>query len=244
MEIRVGKTANAKTRLNKLLADNSEHAAANDLLGIVFFSEKEFAKAEQYFQAQLKVSPKSSVVYARLANARSAQDDLDGATKTFEEGLEQVPDNARLMIGLAGIKERQKDYDAAIVLYEKILVLRPGNAVSMNNIAALLSDHRTDTASLDKAAEHAEALAKANQPAFQDTAGWVYYRRGEYDKALSLLKGVVEKMPNVPVFQYHLGMTYYKTGDKAAAKEQLSQAVGENANYTGVEEARALLKDL
>ena len=244
VEIRVGKTANAKTRLNKLLADNPEHAAANDLLGIVFFSEKEFAKAEQYFLAQLKVSPKSSVVYARLANARSAQDDLDGATKTFEEGLEQVPDNTRLMIGLAGIKERQKDYDAAISLYEKILVLQPGNAVSVNNVAALLSDHRSDAASLEKAAEYAEKLVKAKQPAFQDTAGWVYYRRGEYDKALGILKGVVEKMPDVPVFQYHLGMTYYKTGDKAAAKEQLSQAVGENANYTGVEEARALLKDL
>ena len=244
VEIRSGKAANAKARLDKLLKENPEHVAANDLLGIVYLSEKEFSKAEQSFMKQLKINPESAVVYTQLANARSAQDNLDGATKAFEEGLEKVPDNTRLMIGLAGIKERQKDYDAAISLYEKILVLQPGNAVSVNNVAALLSDHRTDAASLDKAAEHAETLAKAKQPAFQDTAGWVYYRRGEYDKALGILKGVVEKTPNVPVFHYHLGMTYYKTSDKAAAKEQLSQAVGENANYTGVEEARALLKDL
>ena len=125
-----------------------------------------------------------------------------------------------------------------------MLAKQPGNAVSVNNLAAILSDHRTDTASLDKAAEYAETLVKANQPAFQDTAAWVYYRRGEYDKALDILKGVVEKMPNVPVFQYHLGMTYYKKGDKAAAKEHLSLAISENANYTGVDEAREILESL
>jgi len=88
------------------------------------------------------------------------------------------------------------------------------------------------------------ALEKTNQPAFLDTAGWVYYRSGDYNKAAEILKNVVEKAPKVPVFQYHLGMVYYKQGNKDAAREHLSKATEGEYNYQGVEEARATLKSM
>jgi tetratricopeptide (TPR) repeat protein len=130
------------------------------------------------------------------------------------------------LIGLAGIREQQQDYEGAIAIYEKVLEKQPGNAISTNNLAALLADHRSDEASLAKVIELSAKLEKANQPAFLDTAGWVYYRKGDYDKAPEILQNVVEKTPKVPVFQYHLGMVYYKQGNKDA------------------EEARATLKSM
>ena len=155
-----------------------------------------------------------------------------------------MPGNPQLLIGLAGVLERQQDYDAAITIYEQVLEQQPDNAISINNLAALLSDHRTDAASLDKAAELAEKLEKTNQPAFLDTAGWVYYRKGDYDKALPILKRVVDEAPQVPVFQYHLGMTYFQKGDKAAAKQHLTLATAGDYSYQGIEEARATLESL
>ena len=74
----------------------------------------------------------------------------------FDAGLKVLPGNPQLLIGLAGVLERQQDYDAAISKYEQVLEQQPGNAISINNLAALLSDHRTDAASLDKAAELSE----------------------------------------------------------------------------------------
>ncbi|MEN8761201.1 MAG: tetratricopeptide repeat protein, partial [Thiogranum sp.] len=150
----------------------------------------------------------------------------------------------QLLIGLAGVHERQKDYEAAISVYEKLLGQQPDNAISINNLAALLADHRADAASLDQAAELAVKLEKAKQPAFLDTAGWVYYRNGDYAKAAGILKRAVELSPEVPVFQYHLGMTYFKLGDKAAASEHLTRATDGEFSYEGVEEARATLKGL
>jgi predicted Zn-dependent protease len=85
-------------------------------------------------------------------------------------------------------------------------------------------------------------LEKTNQPAFLDTAAWVHYRNGDYDKAAEILKGVVDKAPKVPVFQYHLGMVYFKQGDMAAAREHLTRATDGDFNYSGIEEARATLK--
>ena len=96
----------------------------------------------------------------------------------------------------------------------------------------------------DKAAELAAKLEKTEKPAFLDTAGWIYYRKGDYDKAAEILKGVVEKAPQVPVFQYHLGMAYLNLGDKAAASEHLTRATDGEFSYEGIEEARAALKGL
>lgn len=236
--------AKAEKRLLAILKDNPQHRAANDLLGMLYMAKKDFARAEQAFQRQIEINPNSDVVYTQLAQARLAQDNPDGAVKALEKGLEVLPDSVRLLVSLAGARERQKDYQGAIGLYEKVLERQPGNAISTNNLAALLSDHRSDQASLDKAAQLAATLEKTRQPAFRDTAGWVYYRRGDYDKAVEILKGVVEKAPQVPVFQYHLGMAYLKQGDKAAARAHLGKAVGEKATYPGIDEARKALAGL
>jgi tetratricopeptide (TPR) repeat protein len=244
LEVKQGKADAAEQRLNAMLEKDPEHRSANDLLGIVYMARKDPAKAEAAFERQIEINPKSATVYAQLAQARMAGGNATGAAQAYEEGLKQLPDDTRLMIGLAGLRERQQDYDAAIALYEKVLAKQPDNALSTNNLAALLADQRTDEASLVKAAELSTKLEKTNQPAFLDTAGWVYYRKGDYDKAAEILKGVVEKAPKVPVFQYHLGMVYYKQGNKAAAREHLTKATDGDYDYQGVEEARATLKSL
>lgn len=190
------------------------------------------------------IAPKIVTVYSELARSRMAGGNLTGAAEAYADGLKKVPDDNGLMIGLAVVRERQRDYDAAIALYEKVLEKQPGNAFSTNNLAALLVDHRSDRASLARAARLSVKLEKTGQPAFLDTAAWVYYRQGDYGKAAEILKGVVEKAPQVPVFQYHLGMTYYQQGDKVAARVHLEKATDGNADYPGIEEARAILKTL
>jgi tetratricopeptide (TPR) repeat protein len=244
LEVRQGKTDDALQRLQAILKENPDHPSANDLLGVVYLGNKDYAKAEAAFQRQVELNPAGSTVYSQLAQARVGAGNLDGAAQAFEAGLTQMPGDTRLLVGLAGVRERQQAYDEAIALYEKVLETQPDNAISTNNLAALLADHRSDAASLSRAAELSGKLEKSSQPAFQDTAAWVYYRKGEYDKAAGILQNVVKKAPNVRVFQYHLGMVYYRQGDKAAAREYLTRATTGDHDYPGVEEARVTLKSL
>ena len=234
----------AEQRLLAILEENPQHRSANDLLGAVYLSKKDFAKAEKAFERQLEINADISATYSRLAQTRIAQDNLAGALAAIEQGLKVLPDNPQLLTGLAGMQERQKDYEAAIATYEQLLEKQPNNAIGINNLAALLSDHRSDAVSLDKAAEMAGKLEKTQQPAFRDTAGWIYYRKGEYGRAVEILKGVVDQAPEVPVFRYHLGMAYLKLGDKSAASEHLTRATDGDYSYQGVEEAQQALKDL
>jgi Flp pilus assembly protein TadD len=146
-------------------------------------------------------------------------------------------------MGLAAVYERQGNTDAAIELYEKVLAKHPENAIAVNNLASLLSDNRTDEKSLARAKELAAKLEPVQQPALRDTLGWVYYRTGDYAKAVEVLEGVVNAMPKAAIFQYHLGMAYAKTGDKAKAKATLTKAL-ELGDFSGADEARKVLNSL
>ncbi len=179
-----------------------------------------------------------------LAGLSAGQGDLAKAAEILQKGVVSSPDNPRYVLGYAQIREQQGRYDEAISTYEQFLEKSPGNVLAINNLAALLADHRDDEQSLKKAKELADKLAATDQPALLDTLGWVHYRLGEYTEAVKVLTGVVEKAPDVPVFNYHLGMAYLKQGNKQAARDYLSKAVGEKYNYTGVDEARKALAEL
>jgi tetratricopeptide (TPR) repeat protein len=242
-ELALGKPEAAKARLSAILQKEPDYPAANDLLGVVYLQEKKFTEAEAAFAKQLEISPKSAVVYNQLAVARLAQDNSAGAIATFEDGLKVLPDDPQLLLGLAGVYERKKDYDQALQLYEKVLAKNPDNLIAINNVAALLADHKSDEASLKRAKELATRLADAEQPALRDTLGWVNYRLGDYDAAVSLLQGVVDKAPEVAIFQYHLGMALYQQGDKAGAKTHLSKAI-ELGEFEGSAEAKQVLEGM
>jgi tetratricopeptide (TPR) repeat protein len=192
----------------------------------------------------LEALPGDTRLLTGLAGMYTQWGDLDKAATVFEQALAEFPDNQQIALGLAGIRERQQQYDAAIEIYERLHQQDPENLILINNLAALLSDHRKDEKSLARAKDLALKLADSKQPALLDTLGWVHYRLGEYDQAAAVLSGVVEQAPEVPVFRYHLGMTYYRQGDTRAAKDILSGAVADEYNYAGVDEARRVYAEL
>ena len=74
-----------------------------------------------------------------------------------------------------------------------------------------------------KYAQQAVELAPDN-PAVQDTLGWVYCRKGIYVSAIRYLKTAVEK-DSTPLRKYHLGMAYLKAGDRDLGQRMLTAAL-------------------
>ncbi len=200
--------------------------------------------AMQTLEQGLQAVPGDPELMLNLAALKYDLGDIEGAIGIYKQGMETAPENERFPLGLAGIYEHQNKYEDAISVYEKLLEKSPDNLVAVNNLAVLLSEHRTDEQSKSRALELALRLADSDQPALRDTLGWIYYLAGDYDKAADILSGVVEKAPEVGVFRYHLGMTYYKQGDFRAARDILSKAVAEDKHYDGVETARRVYAEI
>ncbi|MCK4910979.1 MAG: tetratricopeptide repeat protein, partial [Thermodesulfovibrionales bacterium] len=68
-----------------------------------------------------------------------------------------------------------------------------------------------------------------------DSLGWVYYKMGNYKKALKILKKATGIVQDDPVIFEHLGDAYIATGNSAKAKEAWLRAL-ESHEKTGTEE--------
>lgn len=76
---------------------------------------------------------------------------------------------------------------------------------------------------LDLALAYAQTARRQRQddPTIADTLGWIYYKKDDSLKAVTLLSEATEKLPENPLVQYHFGMAQRKNGDVAGATRSL-----------------------
>ena len=165
-------------------------------------------EAVKSFQAAIDRQPKNMVGYRALADYYVGQKKTDDALKVIRAGLEAQPDSFAMRLSLAGALELKGDYDGAIAEYERLLNQQSGSLIVANNLASLLSDRRTDKASLERAYALAVGLRKTQVPQFKDTLGWVQHQRGDHKAAVPLLEEAAAELPNMAMVRYHLGMSY------------------------------------
>ena len=175
------------------------------MLGSVQLLKDAPIEALKSFRAAVEKQPKDANGYQALADFYVREKNNDEAVKIIRAGLKEQPDSFALHMVLGGVLERMGDYEAAIAEYEYLLRQQPGSLAVANELASLLSDHRTDKASLERAYSLAMVLRKSPISMYKDTLGWVYYQRGDYKNAVPLLEEAAAERPDSGVIQYHLG---------------------------------------
>jgi tetratricopeptide (TPR) repeat protein len=233
--------ARAVQRIRQILKIHPQFALAQNLLGEVYLVQKRTADAEAAFTKALEADNKLVAAYRNLAAVQVAKGSMAEAVRVYQRGIDATLGDASLRFALATLHERQDEPEPAAALYEQILKREPGHMAAINNLAMLLVVTSTDAAQLERAKKLADRLKASANPAFLDTAGWVYYKRGEYDDAVAYLEKAVQGLPKVPVLHYHLGMAAAAKGDAAAARAHLEEALKGRADFPGADEARAEL---
>ena len=62
-------------------------------------------------------------------------------------------------------------------------------------------------------------------PPFQDTYGWILYRQGNFEEAITYLEPAAAAIPNDPLVQYHLAAAYQAVGQEQRALAQYRRVV-------------------
>jgi tetratricopeptide (TPR) repeat protein len=120
------------------------------------------------------------------------------------------------------------NYETAIRHYRKVLELAPADAAALNDLACLLSDHSSQ---LDEAltyAQRAKELAP-DDPAADDTLGWIFCRKGIYQRALTHLQSASAKSDSA-IPKYHLAIAYFRLGDMSRGRRALATAQSVDPN--------------
>ncbi|MCC5794929.1 MAG: tetratricopeptide repeat protein [Chromatiales bacterium] len=240
-----GRNAENITLLNRHLEENPDHVHARFLLAATHARGGDTARAEQYLEQVIAERPQVPIAWASLASLYPGQEGAAQRKAVYRRGLEAIPANTDLGMLLGTELEIAGRYDEAIALYEDLVAVHPDYDPAVNNLAALLLDHRSDEESHTRALALARRFAASDNAAMIDTLGWAYYRTGQYTQAVGLLERAVSRRGDVPVLRYHLGMTYLAMGNEVGARQQLSEALArEDVQFPGVEEARETLERL
>ena len=244
--VRAGKVAEAERFLNAILASNPDNLPAQVLLASLHELNGRTDEAATAFKAVVASHPNSVVGYRALAEFHLRGSRLKAAEAVVKSGLERQAGNTSLRLLLALVLEQLGKYDKAIAEYEALFQAEPRSTIVANNLASLLAEHRTDDASIKRAYVIAARFRDSNVPHFIDTLGWIYYRRGEYDQAVTLLKTAAEKLPKAGLVWYHLGLAYKELGRKELAIESLRRALelNESNTFPQWEQAKLALEDL
>jgi tetratricopeptide (TPR) repeat protein len=216
-----------------------------NLKGELLMANKRDAEAIPPLKLAIDREPTWWVPYRNLAVAEAvASKDNAAAIDTLKAGIAKAAMPETLEVELASLYEHSGRVDEALQVYENALRLAPKSDVVANNLAMMLVTYRKDAASLDRAKQLVMRFSESPNPTFLDTYGWVLYKRGEANAAVTTLQDVLAKAPNAAVPLYHLGMAQVLAGERDAARDSLTRSLQSGRNFTGIEEAKATLDKL
>jgi len=122
---------------------------------------------------------------------------------------------------------KMKKHTEAYHCYDNALMCSPDDAGVLNNYAYYLCE---TGGNLDKALEMSK---KANEvdtgnTIYLDTLAWIYFRQGDYEKALEIQQQVIDNMSpedNAAEYYDHYGDILYKNGQTDKALEMWQKAL-------------------
>ena len=174
----------------------------------------------------MQINPKLEISYRNLASIYIRQGKLDAAESILMDGLGQNPGSTALSVNLASVYEMQQKFDEAINVYEELLQGNPDLIVAKNNLASMLTDHREDQASYDRARRLASEFRSSEVSQFRDTYAWASVKAGvNLDEAVTILEEIVKENENVGIYHYHLGEALIKKGDVKNAKIHFNKVI-------------------
>src|SRR5205085_5686097 len=176
--------------------------------------------------------PQTPEIVYYLATAQREAKHAQQAVATFEEALREAETggveivNARFYFDYGAAAEQAGLYDKAADLFRRSIALDSANAGDAYNYLAYM------WAEPDMHLEEAEQMAKLalqanpDNGAYIDTLGWLEFREGKFDQALSDLLRAEQKLTrDDPVVLEHIGDTCAKLNKSSQALDAWQKAL-------------------
>jgi tetratricopeptide (TPR) repeat protein len=186
---------------------------------------KVLSEARQHF-------PQTPEIVYYLGIAQREAKHFQEAVATFEEALHEAEAegteiaNARFYFDYGAAAEQAGLHDKAADLFRKSIAVDPANAAdAYNYLAYMWAEHDTH---LDEAEQMIKLALQAdpNNGAYIDTLGWVEFRQGKFDQALSdLLRAAQRLTREDPVVLEHVGDACAKLNKPAQALDAWQKAL-------------------
>ena len=144
----------------------------------------------------------------------------------LEKAIASYPNSPEIIYDYAMTAERLHHLDVMERELRKLILMRPDFAQAYNALGYTLADRGMKLDEAKQLIEKALTL-RPNDHYILDSMGWVHYRRGELDKAVSYLKRAYDAQTD-PEIAAHLGEVLWKQGKFDEALQTWGEALKEH----------------
>jgi tetratricopeptide (TPR) repeat protein len=243
LDLAAGHKDAAKTRVDAAVQKAPKNSDVLLLASRAHGAAGDFAESERLALASIEADTNNLPAYELLGQIYAYQHRLDEALKKYQALADRLPKSAmaRTMLGVV-LQAQNKPADAR-QRYEEAIAIDPRAAVAANNLAWFYAEDADKPGNLERALELARTAKSSlpNRPEVSDTLGWILFKKGEYQLAVSALQEATSQAPSNAAYLYHLGMAYARMGkrDDAAAALRKSLAL-DNTSQTAALAKQAL----
>jgi tetratricopeptide (TPR) repeat protein len=175
-------------------------------------------KAVAFLEQHHRQSPEDIDILTYLAAFYEKENQLEKAMTLLSKGLEDAPENTSLLFRLGAVQDKAGLKDESIATMKQVIHLDPEDASALNYLGYTYAD-------LGIHLDQAETLIRKaleirpDDGYIIDSMGWVYYRQGQYDKAVDYLERAAQLTDYEAIIAEHLADAYLKNGQPFKALE-------------------------
>ncbi len=139
------------------------------------------------------------------------------AEKKLKQAYQAFPNEPSLLYDYAMAAERNGHYELMEKLLNKLMKLQPDNPNAYNALGFSLADRGIRLEQAHALLQKANELAPKD-PFIMDSLGWIKYRLGDAQQAISLLREAYQLQPNAEIGA-HLGEALWMQNQREQAKQ-------------------------
>ena len=246
---KAGKPDEALGQIEKAIdaAEDEDLPLLYDLVLPLYHQTNHLDKALVLMEKVTKEKPDDWKRRLQVAGRLYALWGKDARFAPYFDGIQKDQvDNAEATYQMALVRwEVLDEPDAAEGMFRRVLELDPKYAEAYNSLGYLYAEQNRN---LDEAAKLVQKAIdlKPHQGHILDSMGWIYYQKGDYERAVEWLEKAVKQSPDETEIGEHLGRAYLKAGREREALAALKAALKKRMERPGADasESFAALRKL
>lgn len=216
-----GNYRDAVHELSRAIALDPGDLQAHYYLALVYSTLHDYVKAAEHYEAILRklsvTEPKNAELFTYLGQLYYSQGKVEKAVEQFEKVLKIDPRNTGAMMVVAMYYLDHGRRKEAVELLKKCTAQDPLEDACLNSLSYTYAE---DNVNIEEGFSLVQGALKIDpeNPAYMDTLGWIYYRKGMYDEALKELLLAAELVAD-PTIDSHIAEVYLKLNQPDLAKK-------------------------
>lgn len=226
----------AARRVEAATTAHPDHAAFQELRGVVAARRGRLAEAGEAFERALALDPTLASALAAQAELAAGQGNLDAALALLAKAEAAAPGDPSHPYHAAQLLLAADRTAEAETRLRELVGAHPTHAAARNDLAWILADRNADLDLALRLAQEASAMMPTADTL--DTLGWVQLRRGDAAAAVESFRRALAAGES-PSIRYRLGLALRETGDSEQALHEIEASLSTGGEFPEAQAARA-----